>query len=275
MNQPPSEAQVFAAVDLWNSTVGERLLRILTPIYREGYRHPELLGSGVLLDCSEFVCLVTAAHVAEDVRDGTPHYFGAAEQLLPLGGMRYTSPLPAGTSRNNDRLDLAWWVLKRDTAAMIPANDLLPIGDLHVAGADTDAGGFYLVNGYPATRQPRRFSRDEWKVVPFGFVTEEASAAEYAAAEIDTKQNLFVHFDVSDTYRRGLKITGPNLHGVSGGAVWQLRGAAASLDNPKLAAIVISWRQASPKGIIGVRSAALVRGLVQNFEHMRQHVRGS
>lgn len=271
MGDPLSDDLVATAVDRWNATVGERLLRVLVPIYREGPRHPELFGTGVLIDCSEFVCVVTAAHVAEDVRRGSPYYFGAAGELIPIQGMRYTSPLAPGATRDEDRLDLGWWVLPLATAARIPVDDRVRVSELDPTGADAESGSRFFVNGYPANRQPRHFAGDEWKAVAFSFITEEATAAEYSAASVDHHQNILVHFDPSDTFRRGAKATGPHLFGISGGAIWRLGGAGASAYDPKLAAIVISWRRSEPKGIIGVRSHILVGGLVHNLAHIREH----
>src|SRR4051812_5063036 len=98
------EKAAHDAVAEWSRTTGQRLLRVVAPIYREGPRTADPIGSGVLLRFGGLIFLVSAAHVIEEVRSG-PHYFGAAGQLLPLPGFRMTSPLQSGQSRDQDRID--------------------------------------------------------------------------------------------------------------------------------------------------------------------------
>ena len=210
------DERLHKAVEQWNSVVGKRLLRSLTPIYREGPRHPELIGSGTLLRIADMTFLVTAAHVADEVKRG-PYYFGAADMLIPLGGLKMSSPLPVGVSRDEDRTDLAYWVLDPSVAGKLSSADTLRPGDLELDSvSEAFTENQYLVNGYPASRQPRRLTEGEFAARPFSFITEEESARSYEAINLDRTRNLFVSFDKDDTYRQGAKVTGPDLFGISG-----------------------------------------------------------
>lgn len=266
-HEPTGTEELNRAVGRWNSTVGERLLRSLSPIYKEGPRHPELIGSGVLLRVADLTCLITAAHVADQVKEA-PHYFGAADLLIPLGGLKMTSPLQPGTTREEDRTDLAYWVLEPATAKLLSRADTLAPGDLDLdAQEGLPSGDQYFVNGYPVSRQPRRLKDGEFAALPFSFVTEEKPVESYEAIDLDRKQNLFVSFEKGDTFRDGDRVTGPDLFGVSGGALWRLSGGKASLQEPKLAGVVVSWRRDSPTGIIATRVRLLAHAIASEFPH--------
>lgn len=258
--EEPSFDSAMRAIDKWSETVGQRLIRVLCPIYGEGYRHPELIGSGVLIRANELIFLVSAAHVADDVRPSRPHYFGALGQLLPLPSLRFTSPLPPNGSREDDRLDLAYWVLDPRLIQRVPSADTVFLSELRLGIESRGAQPHqYLVNGYPHTRQPRHFVENEFAAKDFGFISDELDEESYANAAVDRDQNIFVEFDREDIFRRGQQVLGPDLQGVSGGAVWALDGQSASPQRPLLAGIVISWRRASPRGIIATRIAEWVR----------------
>src|SRR5438445_5379809 len=112
--QNPEEADRVAklqqATELWVETVGPRLLRVLCPIYKEGIHRPDPVGSGLLIRVDELIFLVTAAHVIEDLGRG-PQYFGAAEQTMPLPSVKVTTPLPPGATRDDDPIDIGYWIL--------------------------------------------------------------------------------------------------------------------------------------------------------------------
>ena len=263
--EPPFDT-ALRAIDRWSETVGQRLLRMLSPIYGEGFRHPELIGSGVLIRANELVFLVSAAHVADDVRPSRPHYFGALGQLLPLPSLRFTSPLPASGSRDDDRVDLAYWVLDPSVSRRMPSAETLFLSQLQLTIEPRGAQAYqYLVNGYPHTRQPRRFVENEFAVKDFGFITDELDEESYAKASVDRDHNILVEFDREDVFRRGQQVLGPDLQGVSGGALWALDGRSASPQRPLLAGIVTTWRRAAPKGIIATRIAEWARIAASQF----------
>ena len=91
----PNESDINAAAQRWSDSVGTRLIRPLTPIYREGHRHPELIGTGILIRVDDLIFLVSAAQVVEQARGG-PHYFSANDEMINLPSLRLTSPLPLG-----------------------------------------------------------------------------------------------------------------------------------------------------------------------------------
>jgi hypothetical protein len=164
--------------------------------------------------------------------------------------------VPPGTSRDDDRIDLAVIRLASECSEHLGSEDLLDMDALEVAvaGAPKVATDFF-VTGYPATRQPRRMINNEYGARPFTFITEEGATAEYADAALERRTSLLVHFDKDDVFRVGTLAEGPDLFGASGGAVWRLPNASASA--PLLAGIIVSWRRRAPQGIVATRSDVL------------------
>jgi hypothetical protein len=278
----PSEEEVHAAVERWSATVGERLLRPLAPIYKEGPRHPELFGTGILIRVEELIFLVSAGHVTDEVRGG-PHYFGAGGQLLTLPSLKLSSPVESSKLRDEDPIDLGYWVLDPHTARLLTSGDTLTLAALDGARTPHDANSAqFFLNGYPRTRQPRRLDGDEYAAKPFSFMTDEATGSEYAAVGLPADQNVLVAFDKNDVFRAGLQVDGPDLFGVSGGAIWRLSGPFASSQHPRLAGIATTWRRSDPKVVIGTRIHVWIQAAAKEFplqfraafEHMRSRGTG-
>jgi hypothetical protein len=261
----PSEEELHAAVERWGATVGERLLRPLAPIYKEGHRHPEQFGTGILIRVEDLIFLVSAGHVADQVRGGA-HYFGAGGRLLPLPSLRLSSPVESSRSRDEDPVDLGYWVLDPHTASFLTSADTLTLATLDPARVPSEVeSAQFVLNGYPRTRQPRRLDSDEYVAKPFSFLTDEANDREYAAIDLPTDQNILVAFDKDDVFRAGSRVDGPDLFGVSGGAIWRLSGPLASSQNPRLAGVATTWRRSKPKVVIGTRIHVWIHAAAKEF----------
>ena len=243
------------AVELWTEIVAPRLLRVLCPLYREGIHRPDPVGTGVLIRVDELVFLVSAAHVIDDIGRG-PRYFGAADQTIPLPAFTMTSPIPAHGTRDDDQVDIGYWVLDPKTAALLSSADTLCLADLdmHDPG-DIARDADYFLNGYPESRQPRKMLSGEVEAHTIAFMTKEVSHAEYETARRDRREHLLVGYSKDDFYSGGAKRRGPDLQGVSGGAIWRLSGSSDAIyDKPVLAAFATRWRQAEPKCVVGTRA---------------------
>src|SRR5688500_2460033 len=108
----------------WHATVGQRLRRVLCPVYSETAHRPEPVGTGVLIRVDDLIFLVTAAHVVEDVGPGS-RYFGVLDKVTPLPAVTIKTPLPASGKREEDPIDLGAWVLDPELTTKIPSADTL------------------------------------------------------------------------------------------------------------------------------------------------------
>lgn len=259
-------AELRQAVELWGETVAPRLLRVLCPIYKESVHRPEPVGTGILIRVDELIFLVTAAHVIEDVGRG-PRYFGAAEQTMNLPPFFMTTALPHGGTRDDDPLDLGYWIVDPETAAKLSSADTLRLTDLDMRDpAEVAQGADYFLNGYPATRQPRKIRNSEVEARTLAFMTEEVNDAEYSEAKRDRRTHLLVDYAKDNFFLEGVKKEGPDLQGVSGGAVWRLSGTSdVTYGKPLLAAFAIRWRQEEPKCVIGTRALEWAKHAAREF----------
>lgn len=248
---PPAD-DIHELIERWRSTVGKRHLRVLAPIYREGVRAPELIGTGVLVTLGTRTFLLSAGHVSDDIRDG-PHYFAGAGRLLTLPPWRYSSPIPQGGTRDDDSVDLAYWVVPDEVAQELEPGGTLQAEQLDLVPAEHQEQSVFCLTGFPHSRQPRSLKDGQWDLNPFLFLTVELSDHGYGQVGRDRESAVVVEFNKSAVFKRGQKIQGPNLHGVSGGALWRISGLGASADRPVLSAIVTTWRKAQPPSVIGAR----------------------
>ncbi|WP_396215491.1 hypothetical protein [Gemmatimonas sp.] len=255
----------FAAVEFWATTKLPVIGRPVTPLYKDGPRHPVAIGSGLIIRAGEHLIIATAAHVADDLH-GQPAYFSANEELHPLPSILFRSPLPPSGQREHDQVDLAFWVLEPTRHALVPSADSVPISRLERSPC-ADAQAFYLVMGYPASRQPRRMlSAQEYAAKTFPFITSECGDADYASAALDRTSSLFLRYRKDDTFVRQVRQEGPDLFGVSGGPVFRISGEPnARIFEPPIAAFAIAWRKGNPLGLVTTRSSVLVDALAREL----------
>lgn len=58
---------------------------------------------------------------------------------------------------------------------------------------------------------------------------------------------------------------GPDLPGVSGGAVWRLSGPGCSMQRPLLSGIVTTWRNAPPGGVVATRMRTWLNEVARQY----------
>jgi len=239
-------------VERWSGDVGIRPSRSLCPLYKRGTHVPQLVGTGTMIRVSKLVLIATAAHVVEDLGHGEC-YVGTS-QLSPMPARRLVNDLGAAAERRDDRLDLGCIAFDVNQSAEIGEGEALLLSDLDLSGRDSPQNGdSYFLSGYPASRQPRKLLSNGLDAHNFNLLTTERSPEQYGQAGLDRHLNLFVGYDKDELYYSEKRSVGPDLDGVSGGAIWRLEGDnSVSYAHPKLSAIATAWRrQSEPHGVIG------------------------
>ena len=133
------------------------LKKAVCPIFwmPHGIERMEQIGSGVLLRLFDEIFLLTCAHVTDSSEDGDL-YIPGRKQIVPINGHLSHSQMPTGTSRETDRLDMAYYRLARDLQSNIDAR-FHPIEpeciDPHDRPRERD---LYTFVGYPWRKTSRR-----------------------------------------------------------------------------------------------------------------------
>ena len=251
----PAPDEIQNAVNDWSSQVLPQLLRSLCPLYKRGVHGPELVGSGTMIRVSGIVFVATAAHVVEDLGSGE-RYIGVADQLRKIPRHSLVNNLGLAADRISDRFDAGCMVFDPKASESIPLSATLSITDLDIDSPTTIADdASYLLAGYPASRQPRKLLGDTLKAGIYPLLTTEHRMSEYGEITLNRNQNLFVSYEKAETFYDGWARPGPNLQGMSGGALWRLDGnSTVAYRSPHLGAIALSWRlKSGPKGVVALR----------------------
>src|ERR1051326_7888115 len=206
-------------------------LQPVCPIYSVDERgRPVLTGSAVLLRIANTHFLLSAAHVL-DGNAGSTLYYGGRGPLKPLEGIAQKSSLPAGCSREDDKIDTGLMELKPNIVSdlnrqhrFLDARHLQPND---VARPDS----IYELRGYPETRSKLNPTTRKVRPGPFSYLASPAGASQYTRQQVDACSHLLLKFDRNNSFNgTGQRITAPLPHGMSGGGVWKRRVDSRSDD---------------------------------------------
>jgi hypothetical protein len=246
----------------------EALMPFVVPIFgpTSGDR-PEGVGSGVLLRISDDTLLLTAAHVLDEVEPagtklGRALYLPSGRDLceLELTPDRLLRSEPPEGGRKLDDRDvgavrlpniLVKALLQGKYQALVPANLQLTETD---RSSDRAIYGFM---GYPSSQQRRRPDRKTIRRTCFSYSGEPLAPGQVPKG-LQPEVHIVLPFDEK---RKGA----PRLSGMSGGAVWSLRGHLRQ--GPRLAGIGIEDRK--KQGIlVGVRIKFFVAAVAERFPEL-------
>lgn len=223
------------------------------PIFCQGRRHQELVGSCVLVRLGSCHFLFTAAHVLDERKDHAL-FVGDQDGLIGLDGDITTTTLPAG-GREGDKADVGIVRLSDDFVGEL--TNYQPLLHTNINIDERSIGGppasQYLVMGYPASRARRRGAH----VIGTGtFLFTSASQPRhvYDAFGVLPETHLVVQFDQKRSLTPSGQINAPKPKGVSGGAMWAFAPRIdAHPSEGKLVAIAIEDHRHPHKVIIGTR----------------------
>jgi hypothetical protein len=190
---------------------------------------------------------------------------GVGNDIVAIKGQRWTSPLPPNGEREEDRTDLAFWRLEPGFAKRIPEREVLQQTLLDASQAAPAFRGDddqFVILGYPITLQPRQPTDGELAARPMTFVAQALSQDEYRAVGREPSEALLLGYSKHDAHSLEGPIVGPDLPGLSGGAIWHVPGLLLpERGRPVLAGLAIRWRIADPKCIIATRLGPLLAAI--------------
>lgn len=245
----------------------EGLRPFVVPIFSpDSQGRLQVEGSGVLLRVSEEYFLLTAAHVLDNASGGREE--GGRALYLPVGREPWELDLAADCfqsiapegDRKRDLLDVGLLRLRSILAKGLSDNGyrwLVP-ADLQLTEVDRPgARALYGFMGYPSSQSRRNPIRKTLRRTCFHYSNKPLTPGEVIAKGFRPEAHIVIPVEK----RRGL----PRLEGMSGGAVWSLRGHLRQ--GPRLVAISIEDR-ISQQVLVGVRVKFFVAALAERFPEL-------
>jgi len=233
------------------------------------------IGTAIFCDIWDQPFLLTAAHVTDDLKNGTllvPVKGG----LSPIEGYMAHIDLPPDLSRNDDSVDIAYYRLSMEFAHLLAHNFMpLPQSRKEIIRSACELT-VCSASGYPASKSKKNadgaFSSDI-----FSFRGTVASTETYERLKLSPEQSIVIEFSKKRALHPGTmdKFPTPSLKGISGGGIfaWPI-GEEVSQDwsLPRLVGIVHTFKEHEGL-IIGTTLlpmlAALTLGRMKNFGDIR------
>jgi hypothetical protein len=249
------EAEVARLLAQRIAVIGDRTIDPTSPVYIDtGKARPEAAGSAILLRVGEAHFVLTAAHVL-DLTAKADVYIGGT-RLLALGGRYITSPLPRDGQRDNDRIDIAIFPLTPEQVAALGDAVFVEVGATapgHVTDPTPRSGSYYLVAGYPLSKQPKTIPDTILKAQPVYLAAKALPAENISEMGLDPRNHILLEFDREAVWAPGGTRTAPAPTGMSGGGIWVVDGLLTPTPKPEvLVAIATEWDR-DAKTILGTR----------------------
>jgi hypothetical protein len=216
MNRDERETKLYECV----AEIEGRAQSAACPIYGINKGQGTVLGSAFLLNVGGYTLLITAAHVLYLKHEYVLCLPGEGV-LVPFDGEAYTTCVYNRNGRPNFRQDIAFVVLKPDSAAAIRGCRVLEPADLDVNHSPLPQT-LYSFTGFPETKNRPKLGR---RFLPTNVVytAVPASSLLYTQLRYNQSSHFAVEFKRSHVFSHRLQVTtGPKPHGMSGGPVWRL-----------------------------------------------------
>lgn len=216
-------------------------LTVTVPMFLEVGASGGLLATGTLFKVAGRHLLITARHAFDGLSDLTK----VAVAESPLKGGIYTFGEFAILKPTEEHVDVAAVELKSaDTIARFEANwQFLTLENVAAASLVTGDGAFF-VSGYPASLTK---DEDGWIKGKLATAYTQRLPSPPAEATPPVIQELDLFFDYAReaTSVKGEKVQTPELPGVSGASVWEIRGVSGV------------WSPEAATRVVGIQSAYL------------------
>lgn len=250
VNRDRTEAAQIAAMEAYASCVRQ-------VVFWDRRGEPELVGSCVLMRIGERHFALTAAHVTDTLVERGHIMLGGTQSLVELAPKAYGTEIPAGGTRDDDRIDLSFVELTDEQATDLGECLWLSPTDIEVEKIPPGAEQPYLAIGYPWRKA--RLVRAEGRLgtVPNGFADMLAGEKLYAATGYDPEKHVLVNFHrkrVVSKAGRGVPMVKP--HGMSGGGLWRFDSLVTGLprQSDRLAGILTTWHGGMHKVMVATRA---------------------
>lgn len=214
-------------------------LHVTVPIFLETGDSGGLLATGTLFRIKGRSFLITARHVF----DGVPDLTKIAYPESPLCGHLYTLGSFTVLKPNEKHIDVAVVELQsQETIERLEANwQFLSLENVAAPSLVTGDGGFF-VSGYPASLTNSDAGWTKGKLAT-AYTQRLPSAPPEAEQPVIPEFDLFFDYSHNATSVTGKQIETPELPGVSGASIWELRSVPGV------------WAPETATRVVGIQSA--------------------
>jgi hypothetical protein len=184
------------------------------------------IGTAVFIDFQNMPFLFTAAHVTDDMKNGTL-LVPTVDGLSEIDGYTAFIDLPPEISRSDDSVDMAYVRLSSNFACKLCYQFTpLPQSKMQLLSSSEDLGVVSVV-GYPASKS--KIKPDSYRAELYHFRGPAAKNNVYDELSICPTTSTVIHFNGKQSVKSGT--TPPSPNGVSGGAMFSWpKGSELSQD---------------------------------------------
>lgn len=200
----------------------------LVPIFlwERDLEHPDQIGTGIYVRLGASAYLLTAGHVVDHRERGSLCVPGAGGIIGLNGGVGGNS-LPPGSSRQEDKFDVAFIRLNEETKAQLhPSFEPLSRQYVDLEGY-VPPGTPCSVGGYPIT-QARR-TESAYQSATYSYIGMSADHDTYRRLGYDPSTHIIVQYRMKKSvFPEGDRTNPPHPRGLSGGGIFQLHPSSFS-----------------------------------------------
>jgi len=240
--------------------------RCVRPLFHEDYdrNRPAPFGSCVLFRIGDEHFILSAAHVLDWLSTDVVYVGNGTEMIQLESGQLFTSKIPAGGGRKDDRIDIGVFPLTKSVWSQISGDDFLEIADIDVNEFAEDPQRFYIGLGFPI--EGALYGESEPYLRFPGISTTGKSKPDKfeELKEFSPRTHILVEYDhdwmaVGDTY--GVP---PKLEGMSGGALFRFDSVTKPGAKDFLVGILIEQRS-DQRIIVATQMSFIVEAIRRGF----------
>jgi len=200
-------------------------LSCTVPLIGENNEGPMIHGTGLLFTINNHYCIITAAHVAEELKHhpdsiGVPIGMSIINEIYTFKNCEVITPKE---EKNKDKYDAAL-ILIKDSLLLEHLKRQFCFLTIENIASDFEIFNDFLVAGFPKSTAISRIKpgTTDRKVLLgdfFKFQTELYVGPIEAKTEVD-QHHIFLSYDSTLVSNTGNEITAPKLEGISGCPIW-------------------------------------------------------
>ena len=239
---------------------------------------PEQIGTGTFIVIGNTHLLITAAHVLDEQdKSGSTLYLagGKIRGLIQLTGSSFRTDKVAG-DREHDHNDIAGIEIIGTLLDSIGEDAFLKISQVDVN--DIGRPGIpYMALGYPCTKNKElNLVKHSFKRSLLGYTSILKFLEPSARCKCGTVLNRASHLLLGFKKKKsgvidGPPTTAPDIHGMSGGALWRFDYPPLPPGTSKMVGMLIEWRR-ELGAILVVRMPLILEAIRNRYPHLSAEI---